>query len=167
MADQTAAFNSAAERVKTLATAPSNEVLLELYALFKQATVGDVNTDRPGFMDFKGRAKWDVRCLVLRQRCGGVEGLCRAHRALFFSHPRKIFRAHTRTAGVGKEKGTLDGECAIRVYCAGCKPFVNNHNLCSSVFKWQRQPCVRHVCAPAISWISKKQSGRPGGKLQV
>ncbi|XP_073501821.1 acyl-CoA-binding protein [Phyllobates terribilis] len=33
--------------------------MLELYALYKQATVGDVNTERPGFMDFKGKAKWD------------------------------------------------------------------------------------------------------------
>ena len=34
--------------------------MLELYALFKQANVGDVNTARPGMMDFKGKAKWDA-----------------------------------------------------------------------------------------------------------
>ena len=33
---------------------------LELYALYKQATVGDVNADRPGFTDFVGKAKWDA-----------------------------------------------------------------------------------------------------------
>jgi diazepam-binding inhibitor (GABA receptor modulating acyl-CoA-binding protein) len=33
---------------------------LELYALFKQATVGDVNTPRPGLFDLKGKAKWDA-----------------------------------------------------------------------------------------------------------
>jgi len=33
---------------------------LEVYALFKQATVGDVNTERPGMLDFKGKAKWDA-----------------------------------------------------------------------------------------------------------
>ena len=33
---------------------------LEFYSLFKQATVGDVNTDRPGMLDFKGKAKWDA-----------------------------------------------------------------------------------------------------------
>ena len=38
----------------------SNEKKLEIYALFKQATVGDVNTQRPGMMDFKGKAKWDA-----------------------------------------------------------------------------------------------------------
>ena len=36
------------------------QTLLELYSLFKQASVGDVNTDRPGMFDFKGRAKWDA-----------------------------------------------------------------------------------------------------------
>ena len=31
----------------------SNEELLEVYALFKQGSIGDVNTSRPGMMDFK------------------------------------------------------------------------------------------------------------------
>ena len=31
----------------------SNEELLEVYALYKQATVGDVNTSRPGMLDLK------------------------------------------------------------------------------------------------------------------
>ncbi|KAF2901978.1 hypothetical protein ILUMI_04214 [Ignelater luminosus] len=34
--------------------------LLELYGLFKQATVGDVNTNKPGLTDLKGKAKWDA-----------------------------------------------------------------------------------------------------------
>jgi len=33
---------------------------LEIYALFKQATTGDVNIDRPGMLDPKGKAKWDA-----------------------------------------------------------------------------------------------------------
>jgi len=33
---------------------------LELYGLFKQANVGDVNTDRPGMFSPKDRAKWDA-----------------------------------------------------------------------------------------------------------
>jgi diazepam-binding inhibitor (GABA receptor modulating acyl-CoA-binding protein) len=37
-----------------------DEEKLELYALFKQATVGDVNTARPGFFDLTGKAKWDA-----------------------------------------------------------------------------------------------------------
>ena len=38
----------------------TNDELLEIYSLFKQGTVGDINTSRPGVMDFKGRAKWDA-----------------------------------------------------------------------------------------------------------
>ena len=38
----------------------SDEKKLEIYALFKQGSVGNVNTDRPGMMDFKGKAKWDA-----------------------------------------------------------------------------------------------------------
>lgn len=53
-------FEDAQKRVKTLTEAPSNDELLELYALFKQATVGDVSGSRPGMMDFKGRAKFDA-----------------------------------------------------------------------------------------------------------
>jgi diazepam-binding inhibitor (GABA receptor modulating acyl-CoA-binding protein) len=53
-------FASAQERVKTLNTRPSNDTLLELYGLFKQATVGDVEGKRPGLLDPKGRAKFDA-----------------------------------------------------------------------------------------------------------
>ncbi|XP_059616818.1 putative acyl-CoA-binding protein [Phlebotomus argentipes] len=53
-------FDKAAEDVKKLKASPSNEDLLELYALFKQATVGDCNTSKPGMLDFKGKAKWDA-----------------------------------------------------------------------------------------------------------
>jgi diazepam-binding inhibitor (GABA receptor modulator, acyl-CoA-binding protein) len=53
-------FTDAQQRVKDLATAPSNETLLELYGLYKQATAGDVQGSRPGIMDFKGRAKYDA-----------------------------------------------------------------------------------------------------------
>lgn len=53
-------FRSAQERVKTLGTRPSNDTLLELYSLFKQATEGDVQGKRPGMLDLKGRAKYDA-----------------------------------------------------------------------------------------------------------
>jgi len=33
---------------------------LSIYGLYKQVTVGDVNTSRPGFFDFAGQAKWDA-----------------------------------------------------------------------------------------------------------
>ncbi|XP_029461178.1 acyl-CoA-binding protein isoform X2 [Rhinatrema bivittatum] len=53
-------FEKAAEEVKKLKTTPSDEDMLELYSLYKQATVGDINTERPGMLDFKGKAKWDA-----------------------------------------------------------------------------------------------------------
>ncbi|ENN70458.1 putative acyl-CoA-binding protein [Dendroctonus ponderosae] len=53
-------FNKAAEDVKALKSKPTDNDLLELYALFKQGTVGDVNTSRPGMLDLKGKAKWDA-----------------------------------------------------------------------------------------------------------
>lgn len=53
-------FESAVERSKTLSERPSNDVLLKLYALYKQATEGDVSSERPGGFDFKNIAKWDA-----------------------------------------------------------------------------------------------------------
>jgi diazepam-binding inhibitor (GABA receptor modulating acyl-CoA-binding protein) len=53
-------FESAVSRSKDLPRRPSNEELLELYALYKQATDGDVSGDRPGGFDFKAIAKYDA-----------------------------------------------------------------------------------------------------------
>ena len=53
-------FEDAQKRIKTRKEAPSNDQLLELYSLFKQATVGDATGSRPGMMDFVGRAKFDA-----------------------------------------------------------------------------------------------------------
>ena len=53
-------FNQAAADVKTLSQRPSNEVLLELYGLSKQASAGDVTGSRPGRLKFKERAKYDA-----------------------------------------------------------------------------------------------------------
>ncbi|ARS36263.1 acyl-CoA-binding protein [Pontibacter actiniarum] len=53
-------FESAVAKSKTLSERPSNDVLLKLYALYKQASEGDVNTERPGGFDFKNIAKWDA-----------------------------------------------------------------------------------------------------------
>ena len=48
------------EDIKDQVAALSNDDKLEFYGLFKQGTVGDVNTDRPGMFDMKGKAKWDA-----------------------------------------------------------------------------------------------------------
>lgn len=53
-------FTDAQARVKTLTQAPSTSDLLELYALYKQGSSGDVDGKRPGMLDIKGRAKWDA-----------------------------------------------------------------------------------------------------------
>lgn len=52
-------FLAAADAVKAFTSRPSDQELLDLYGYFKQATVGDVNTERPGMFDLKGKAKWD------------------------------------------------------------------------------------------------------------
>ncbi|MCA4900084.1 MAG: acyl-CoA-binding protein [Bacteroidota bacterium] len=51
-------FNAAVAGSKDLTTRPSNEDLLELYALFKQATEGDITGERPMGFDFKAIAKY-------------------------------------------------------------------------------------------------------------
>ena len=53
-------FKKAADVVMKLSQSPDNDEKLTLYKYFKQATVGDVNTQRPGMLDFAGKAKWDA-----------------------------------------------------------------------------------------------------------
>jgi len=53
-------FAAAQVRVKQLSKTPASDELLSLYAHFKQGTVGDVSGERPGMLDFKGRAKFDA-----------------------------------------------------------------------------------------------------------
>ena len=53
-------FKDAADRATKLPKRPPNDVLLQLYSLFKQGTEGDVTGSRPGFADFEGRAKFDA-----------------------------------------------------------------------------------------------------------
>lgn len=55
-----AEFTKAADDVKALTKKPADAEMLELYGLYKQATIGNVNTDRPGMLDFTGKAKWDA-----------------------------------------------------------------------------------------------------------
>lgn len=58
MTDLVAQFEDAIERSKKLRRRPDNDTLLQMYAFFKQAKDGDVAGDKPGFTDFKGRAKY-------------------------------------------------------------------------------------------------------------
>ena len=53
-------FDAAVAASKALPERPDNAILLQLYALFKQASGGDVEGRRPGFTDLVGRAKYDA-----------------------------------------------------------------------------------------------------------
>ena len=53
-------FDAAVSRSKTMTRKPDNDALLSLYALFKQATEGDISGERPGGFDFKAIAKHDA-----------------------------------------------------------------------------------------------------------
>ncbi|NP_001122240.1 acyl-CoA-binding domain-containing protein 7 [Danio rerio] len=55
-----AEFDQYAEDVKKVKTRPTDQELLDLYGLYKQAVVGDINIDKPGMIDLKGKAKWDA-----------------------------------------------------------------------------------------------------------
>jgi len=57
LADQ---FAQAQQDVNALPSRPDNNTMLQLYALFKQATKGDVTGDRPGGFDFVAAAKYDA-----------------------------------------------------------------------------------------------------------
>jgi len=60
MSDLQREFEAAAEASKRLPSRPDNDTLLELYALYKQATSGDASGNRPGGFDFVGAAKYDA-----------------------------------------------------------------------------------------------------------
>lgn len=60
MSDLQERFETAADEVQDLPERPSNDKLLELYALYKQASEGDVSGKRPGMTKFRERAKYDA-----------------------------------------------------------------------------------------------------------
>lgn len=59
--DLKALFEKATEESKSLSDRPSNDTLLQLYSLYKQATEGDVNVDPPANpFDFVSKAKYEA-----------------------------------------------------------------------------------------------------------
>jgi len=58
MSDLEKQFADAQARIKPV-TVPT-DTMLELYALYKQATAGDATGDRPGMLDVRGRMKYDA-----------------------------------------------------------------------------------------------------------
>ena len=59
MSDLAQRFAEAQAKIKPV-TGLGNDVMLDLYALYKQATAGDISGGRPGFTDIVGRAKYDA-----------------------------------------------------------------------------------------------------------
>ena len=60
MASLKSQFDKAVAESKQLPEKPDNATLLKIYALYKQASEGDVDGKRPGMTDFVGRAKYDA-----------------------------------------------------------------------------------------------------------
>ena len=53
-------FEQAAAAVKSLTERPDDNTMLQLYALYKQGSAGDVQGSKPGFFDFVGAAKYEA-----------------------------------------------------------------------------------------------------------
>lgn len=53
-------FDQALADSKNLPERPDNQTLLKIYALYKQASAGDTDGNRPGMTDFVARAKYDA-----------------------------------------------------------------------------------------------------------
>ena len=53
-------FEKAVTDSKELPVRPNNEVLLNLYSLYKQATEGDITSPKPAMFDFVAQAKYDA-----------------------------------------------------------------------------------------------------------
>lgn len=60
MSDLNEKFEAAAVAVKSLSERPDDNTMLQLYALYKQGSAGDVSGPKPGFFDFVGTAKYEA-----------------------------------------------------------------------------------------------------------
>lgn len=52
-------FLLAIDTIKKLSKTPDTSELIILYGLYKQSVLGDCNVEKPGFLDFKGKTKWE------------------------------------------------------------------------------------------------------------
>uniref|UniRef100_A0A0D9RVJ2 Acyl-CoA-binding protein n=1 Tax=Chlorocebus sabaeus TaxID=60711 RepID=A0A0D9RVJ2_CHLSB len=96
-----AEFEKAAEEVKHLKTKPADDEMLFIYGRYKQATVGDINTERPGMLDFTGKAKWDA----WNELKGPI--LSSASRQALSSRGSLSFTTESRKLGVTVSEGYL------------------------------------------------------------
>ena len=76
-------FKESEVTVKQLKTRPSNDELLKLYGLYKQATTGDASGKRPSLINVKARAKWDAwKELQGLEKMAAMENYCNQVSAL-------------------------------------------------------------------------------------
>ncbi|KAG6373389.1 acyl-CoA-binding protein [Boletus reticuloceps] len=84
-------FDKAVKYVQSLPESgplkPDQDTKLKYYGYYKQATIGDVNTGRPGLMDFVGKAKWDAWNTV---KGTSKEDAQKAYVELLVTHLEKI-----------------------------------------------------------------------------
>jgi acyl-CoA-binding protein len=60
MSNETHDFENAANAVKALTERPDDNTMLQLYALYKQGSAGDVQGDKPAFFNFVASAKYEA-----------------------------------------------------------------------------------------------------------
>jgi acyl-CoA-binding protein len=84
MSDLAQRFADAQAKIKPV-TGLGNDVMLEMYAFYKQATVGDVSGSRPGMLDVKGRAKYDAWA---KQKGKSKDAAMEAYIALVAKHAK-------------------------------------------------------------------------------
>jgi diazepam-binding inhibitor (GABA receptor modulating acyl-CoA-binding protein) len=60
MTDTNSRFEKASIAAKSLPERPDNNTMLQLYALYKQGSTGDVSGKKPGMFDFVGVAKYEA-----------------------------------------------------------------------------------------------------------
>ena len=53
-------FNQAANDASKLVGKVEDDTLLVIYGFYKQATIGDNNTEKPSFFNFKASKKWEA-----------------------------------------------------------------------------------------------------------
>lgn len=53
-------FNKASDYVQSIADQINSNILLELYGLYKQSTVGKCNTIKPSFFNMRASSKWNA-----------------------------------------------------------------------------------------------------------
>jgi diazepam-binding inhibitor (GABA receptor modulating acyl-CoA-binding protein) len=53
-------FIQATNEAPKLVGKVDDDALLRLYSFYKQATIGDINTEKPSFFNFKAAKKWEA-----------------------------------------------------------------------------------------------------------